>query len=119
MRFVCNANTDAAGLSVLIDDIKILNTNNPNDVKDNTPTVCDLNITPNPANKEVTLSFPKALYNPEIQVVNVLGTEIFNLKLIGEFNHTPLNIENLDNGVYFIRVNSENTVFQSRLNVIR
>ena len=118
VRFVCNANNQTIGLSVLIDDIEILNTDNPITVEDYFVTT-EVQVSPNPAGDEVTLTFPRALYLPEVQILNTLGSEVMTINFNGEFNSVPVNIRGLANGVYFLRVKSEGKTYQSKLNVIR
>ena len=118
VRFVCNAGAQTIGLSAMIDEIAILNSENPNNIDDNFVS-SDIKVSPNPANDIATVTFPRALYSPEIQVLNVLGTEVMTVNFEGEFNTVPVNTSGLANGVYFVRIKSEGKTYQTKLNVIR
>ena len=119
VRFVANSNAINMGFVVLIDEIEILNTESENNIYDNFVNSSDITVSPNPANDMVSLTFPRAFYSPEIQILNTLGTEVMNISFNGEFNTVPVNIQGLANGIYFIRIKSEGKNYQTKLSVIR
>jgi hypothetical protein len=117
IRFVCNS-VAATKFTAMIDDIAILGSNNPVHIEENDFTQ-NINIYPNPAKNETTLEFGKSLFNPEIQIVNTLGNEVYSNKLLGEFDNTSLNVENFKNGLYFVRISAEGKKYQTKLNVVK
>ena len=74
-----------------------------------------MSIYPNPANNEFTISLNSIQNNIEMDVYDVLGNKVINKILTNETS--TINIEQLSNGLYFVRlmdVNS-NVVFTQRL----
>ena len=70
-----------------------------------------LNLLPNPTNGNADLIFTaKENFKGEITVTNLLGEEILknNLSFSAGANRTPINLENMPNGVYLLRLKSEN-----------
>ena len=72
---------------------------------------------PNPANTQFTLSFVKPLQNAKIEITNVNGSLVSVLESLSE-KETALNTSELNNGVYFVRINSENNSSTVKLVVI-
>ncbi len=118
VRFLCFANNASFGLNALIDDIALLGTNHPNKIADS-PYINELYVNPNPVSNEATLTFPSAVLNPEISVLNTLGTEMLNAKLQGEYNFVTINTSDLPNGVYFLKVIADGKIYQTKLVIIR
>ena len=119
IRFVCNSRTQYDFMA-MIDDIEILDADNFNKIDNfyNTA-VSNIIVSPNPTNNEATLTFERALLNPEIQITNTLGIEVFNEHYFGEFIDKRLDVSNLDNGVYFVRIKSQGKIYCTKLNVIK
>jgi Secretion system C-terminal sorting domain len=67
-------------------------------------------ISPNPASYKITLQIPEGLINVKVKVFDVLGKEIYN----NVFTEAPINISDWSNGVYFVRVSSDNAVHTKR-----
>ena len=114
VRFRAYANNNSIGLNILIDDIALLGTNNPNKIADNSY-INELIVSPNPVSNEATLTFPKAVFNPEISIQNTLGYEVLNVKLQGEYNFAKVNTLDLSNGVYLLQATSEGKIYQTKL----
>lgn len=84
--------------------------------------ISGLGIYPNPAEKQVQLSFQlerKEVCN--ISLFNAGGTQIKSYSVQGYYgeNHQELNIEEYPAGVYFVRVNSSKRVFNRKFIKVR
>ena len=117
VRLLVYSNNANVGLSVLIDDITLLGSNNANKVADTY--INELSISPNPVSNEATLSFPYLVVNPNISVSNTLGSEVLNIQLQGEYNFAKINTFDLPNGVYFLKATSEGKIYQTKLVIVR
>lgn len=71
---------------------------------------------PNPANEFITIDYPHLL-NSSIQVYNTLGERIINTILSEE--KQKLDISNLDNGTYFVKIRTQNGILTSKFVVQR
>ena len=72
-----------------------------------------VNLFPNPASNVLGLNFFIAEHNTvTMQVIDVLGKTIMNQNINAEegFNQTQLNVNDLNNGIYFLRVQQNNQV---------
>lgn len=79
-------------------------------VDDNT--IGNISISPNPASTVLTLLLPKSITEGQIVVFDMLGKQVFAETFVAE-NSLPINVSNLNSGVYFIKVVSgENTQIQ-------
>ena len=76
----------------------------------------DLQAWPNPASKNVTISFPNAVLNCELNVFDFTGRKIFSEKI--KTAQVELNTEVWKQGIYFVRVESAEGNFSTSLNVI-
>lgn len=77
----------------------------------------DLVLYPNPANTQFTLSFAKKLQNAKIEITNVNGSVVSVLENVYE-KETVINTCELNNGIYFVKVNSGTTYSVSKMVVI-
>jgi hypothetical protein len=73
-------------------------------------TISSVSLYPNPSSDFSTLSFNlETQENIQIHIVNVLGEEVFNYnaQLNAGFNKVEINTSNLENGVYFVQLISD------------
>lgn len=69
-----------------------------------------LSIYPNPSSKVLFIEFSDRLQNnAEISLYNSLGLELLNLVVDSQSNFIKLPIENLPNGLYYLKVNYANS----------
>ena len=61
-------------------------------------------IVPNPATNQVTIS--SATPFQSVEIINFLGQTVVSQSSVG--NTTSINVSNLNNGIYFVRVGFEN-----------
>jgi hypothetical protein len=73
-----------------------------------------LNIYPNPASDIVIIENAE---NSKISIINMLGQVVFSQTLIN--NNIKLNVSQIPNGTYLIRIENNNEVITKKLNVIR
>ncbi|MDR0927793.1 MAG: T9SS type A sorting domain-containing protein [Ignavibacteria bacterium] len=118
IRFVCNSNNTSNGVTAIIDDVELLNTSNPNDINDlysnNEPLLL-----PNPATNEATVKFSEMLVNPQLSVTNPMGNEVMHISLQGEYDNILINTNELANGVYYVRIEAQGRIYNTKLTVIR
>lgn len=71
-----------------------------------------LNVYPNPAKTQVTVTASSSI--DRIEVTNILGQKVYEDATVGA-NQTTINVADLQNGAYFVRVYSENCVITRKL----
>lgn len=71
-----------------------------------------LNVYPNPAKTQVTVTLSSSI--DRIEVTNILGQKVYENATVGA-NQTTINVADLQNGAYFVRVYSENCVITRKL----
>lgn len=71
-----------------------------------------LNVYPNPAKTQVTVTASSSI--DRIEVTNILGQKVYENATVGA-NQTTINVADLQNGAYFVRVYSENCVITRKL----
>lgn len=118
VRFVAFGNSTSGYFTFFVDDIAIYNTDTPGSI-DVDKLVNNITISPNPASYEAELKFNRELINPEINVIDALGNIIYSIKTDGNYSTFPLNVNNLESGVYFLQINSGKTTLQTNLTVIK
>jgi N-acetylneuraminic acid mutarotase len=67
-------------------------------------------IYPNPANSELTIDSKSKIKT--LKILNLLGQEITNNAILGE-NQSKIDLNNLQNGVYYIQIENENGLKQT------
>jgi DNA-binding beta-propeller fold protein YncE len=71
---------------------------------------------PNPAQNNLNVTIENAQANSTISVIDALGKSIFNSTLEGKGRViTNIDLTSVSNGVYFVRVNSGNSVSVQKL----
>jgi len=65
----------------------------------------DFSISPNPASTTINVYLPKGFENAKLSVFDVLGKEIYNVKLSAL--HSTINISKWNSGVYLVRIATE------------
>ena len=70
-----------------------------------------LTLYPNPANNQLTLDNGKEIIN-EIQIFDMLGKEVKHIFI--KDTKTTLNINELNNGFYFLRIQTERGIINKR-----
>jgi hypothetical protein len=68
--------------------------------------VVSLGVYPNPANNNIVIATAETVV--EVSVYDVYGRQHNNISASQQGNETNINISNLNNGVYFVRVKTEN-----------
>lgn len=71
-----------------------------------------LNVYPNPAKTQVTVTSSSSI--DRVEVTNILGQKVYENATVGA-NQTTVNVADLQNGAYFVRVYSENCVITRKL----
>lgn len=71
-----------------------------------------LNVYPNPAKTQVSVTSSSSI--DRIEVTNILGQKVYENATVGA-NQTTINVADLQNGAYFVRVYSENCVITRKL----
>lgn len=71
-----------------------------------------LNVYPNPAKTQVTVTSSSSI--DRVEVTNILGQKVYENATVGA-NQTTINVADLQNGAYFVRVYSENCVITRKL----
>lgn len=72
-----------------------------------------ISVYPNPANEFVNITLSNAMTDTQIQIFDVLGKEV--LSLTANTERIVIPVDNLNSGVYFMRVNQNGTVFTEKL----
>lgn len=71
-----------------------------------------LNVYPNPANSQVTVTASSSI--DRIEVSNILGQKVYENATVGS-NQVTINVADLQNGAYFVRVYSDNCMMTRKL----
>lgn len=71
-----------------------------------------LNVYPNPANSNVTITSSTSI--DRIEISNILGQKVYEDATVGA-NQTTINVSGLQNGAYFVRVYGENCTMTRKL----
>ena len=89
---------------------------------ENNETFSNLNIYPNPASENVNIDF-EAQNSSEtsISVINSLGQEVYSndLGVISGQQSTQINVANMEAGIYFVKLNTENGEQTTRISVTK
>jgi hypothetical protein len=83
----------------------------------NTNNSANLLVYPNPTSKELNIQLPENIGNTiQIELINLTGKVIINqtFNTLGK-NEISLNTEQLVNGIYLIKVLSQNQVFITKI----
>ena len=72
----------------------------------------DITLYPNPANNEIYLKNSTDFDNASISIYNVLGANVISQSLNG--NNIKINVNELNAGVYFVEVSSNNKKYSSK-----
>lgn len=115
VRFAANSNNSSNGFVLLVDNVRLLNSSNPNYIADIQNKA--VRAYPNPASNELTLEFPHELYNPTIEIINALGISVQNNNISGSLSNVRLPLNNLTNGAYFVKITAEGKIYQTRISV--
>jgi hypothetical protein len=76
---------------------------------ENISEVTDVLVFPNPAKDFINIEFVNSKFtNSKVQVIDISGKEYFNIDMKSESQ--KINIENLVNGVYFVKITNNNGV---------
>ncbi|MEI6595249.1 MAG: T9SS-dependent M36 family metallopeptidase [Bacteroidota bacterium] len=75
-----------------------------------------IKLAPNPTTGHVQLNLPSAIKNAHVTIVDITGKNVFDEAIQIDINgNAQLNLEGLNNGIYFISVNSGNKIFHSKI----
>lgn len=101
--------------------MKKLNTTNMNvGLKKNSVQFYDIKLFPNPVSSELTISFEKNIPTEiNIQVLDILGTEISSEKIYKNSNIHKLDLHNLSSGLYIIQLKNNNGEILNRNKIIK
>jgi len=78
----------------------------------------ELSVFPNPTDGAIRLEFSNAAYHADISVFNLLGELVFEKKDVSDLN-TKLDIGNLPEGIYLLRVVDANTSISQRIVLVK
>ncbi|MPM40147.1 hypothetical protein SDC9_86786 [bioreactor metagenome] len=104
--------TSAYGNNLFLDDINIA----PGAAINEEGNISEVNVYPNPANDFTTISINTAsAENAEVVIVNTLGEVVYNSSswLNAGSNSLNVNTASFENGVYFVRIQSDGQVTNS------
>ncbi len=73
---------------------------------------------PNPAANQVDVEFNQILSNGKIQVFDIFGKQLLEENIVNESKHA-INLENISNGTYFIKVLDENYYYCRKIVVMQ
>ncbi len=75
-----------------------------------------IKVTPNPTNGMVFVMLPSYIEKADISVIDIAGKVVMNGNMrAGATNRVQFDLSNLNNGIYFISVNSGDRLFQSKI----
>jgi hypothetical protein len=75
----------------------------------------ELILNPNPATKNINLTLPsQATGSFDVRIINSMGELVYSENMMNSNNLFNLNIENLENGVYMVRVIGSNQLYTSK-----
>ena len=78
-----------------------------------------LNIYPNPANDQVTVYVDNLLNGAEVRIVDMLGKTVGSYSIAGGDNKVDIDLSALAEGVYLVRIVSDNNIATERLIINR
>jgi rhodanese-related sulfurtransferase len=73
----------------------------------------ELSFYPNPANQNIFFKTDTEIRLEEVAIINIAGQ--IELKATNFYSSNPLNISNLKNGIYFIRIKTGNQIISKKL----
>lgn len=73
----------------------------------------EFKISPNPVSTDFSIALPNAINNATVEVFDVLGKTIYSSE-ISSFN-SVINVSNWNNGIYLVRVSSDNVSHTKRI----
>ena len=78
-----------------------------------------LNIYPNPANDQVTVYVDNLQNGAEVRIVDMLGKTVGSYSIAGGDNKVDIDLSALAEGVYLVRIVSNNNIATERLIINR
>lgn len=75
-------------------------------------------IFPNPCSNFVNIELSSNFSNAEVTIFGIEGNSVLEYKNITE-NTFPINIETLPSGIYFLKINADNTFYSQKLIVLK
>jgi hypothetical protein len=76
----------------------------------------DIKIFPNPAMDFITVQLPDKFLMPEILTIyNQLGMPVLNMNINGLTNNFVIDISNLVQGLYFLKINSNTSAVTAKM----
>jgi uncharacterized repeat protein (TIGR03803 family) len=93
---------------------KLVEISSPNGIADDQANQLNMNVYPNPATEQITLSFGQKISDATLKVLTLTGQTVMEkIKLSGD--KFTLNISDLASGAYFIEVSERGTVSRTKL----
>ncbi|MFN8262539.1 MAG: YCF48-related protein [Chitinophagales bacterium] len=93
-------------------DSRLDTTEIPTTIKQNTNTIKQLKLYPNPARDYVAIEIPNMEVVKSIEIFNLSGNNVYSETINNQYENVRMfNVSNLANGVYFIRVQLESTSY--------
>ena len=107
------ATFSAADWDVLaLDNCTGLGNRSTGNVKENLEKNIEISVYPNPNNGNFTIQFENTTENNSIEIYSVLGQSVFTKANTKE---TIIDISNLEKGIYFIKINQQNTTITKKV----
>ncbi|TVR77382.1 MAG: T9SS C-terminal target domain-containing protein [Chitinophagaceae bacterium] len=116
----CNSTARKAAPEIEYPPIRVLNRSNL-EVIERKSKHSRFSFYPNPANSHITINFshPPDEIAQQIVITDFSGRKVFDITTENNVNAKTLNIENLDNGTYFLTLVSNKSTYSDKLVIVR
>lgn len=80
----------------------------------------EIKVYPNPATNEFTIfSVNSAFFNSQIELMNLLGEKVIVQALHNNTNKATICVEDIENGIYFYRINFNGTIKNGKILILK
>ena len=90
----------------------------PVGINGSTISKADVNIYPNPATNNITITFPSAK-NINMKIFDITGKVLNNIKIEANSTSYSLNVSKLNSGIYFCQITVDNATVSRKFSVIK
>lgn len=101
------------GAYYFIDDVRVERVIDDPTAGHNELDLLDVRVFPNPTADEIHIELPEALANVEIELMDAHGKIVWSVK--DSFKNLTVDMKNFENGIYFIRIESESAIYSERI----